>query len=422
MFKERAWKKPLVAALGLGLTLLPVMSALAAPAELSLEESIALALKNNPSLKVAQQEKDKAAWGVQEARSGQLPSLSLNHAASRNHSEAGEADNFNTSLRLSWPLYTGGRTEALIDQAGSGARAAEAGVVKARQQLRLDATTAYYNVLQAGNMVKVNEMAVANLEEHLQKVQAQFDAGAVAKTDLLRSEVELANARQNLIKAQNGHAVALASFNNIIGVPHGDKTVLKDELGYAPGDATLEDSVAAALRQRPELTQSKENIAAAKAAEKVAASGRLPTVSLSGSQNWAGNEFPGQNNTWSVGVSANWSLFDSGLTKARVEGAKTAAEKAVLQDEQTRQGIELEVRQAYLGMAEAEKRIETAKVAVDKAVEDRKIAGTKYDAGVGTNLDVIDAQLALTQADTNYTQALYDYNVGKAKLAKATGQ
>ncbi|HMM19113.1 MAG TPA: TolC family protein [Selenomonadales bacterium] len=420
---KRAWDKHLVATIGLGFTLLQTMTAFAAP-EISLDDSVAMALKNNPSISIAVSDKEKAAWGVKEAQASNGPSLSLNSSGTRGQSgpDLPSGDNFNSSIRLSWPLYTGGRTEALIEQAEKNADSAELGVTKARQQLKLDTTTAYYNVLQAGNMVKVNQQSVANLTEHLNQVQAQYEAGTVAKADVLRSEVELANAQQNLTKAQNSYDVAHAALNNIIGEPLDSQSVLKDELAYVQYDGALEDSIQQALSNRPEIGQSQNSIAAAKAGVKAADSGRLPTVSLSGSQGWSGPDFPGDDSNWSVGVTANWNVFDMGLTKSKIRQAETAADKAGQMDRQTRDSIELEVRQAYLSMKEAEKRIETSKVAVDKAVEDLKIAQTRYNAGAGTNLDVIDAQLAQTQANTNYTQALYDYNVNKAKLDKAIGK
>jgi outer membrane protein TolC len=114
-------------------------------------------------------------------------------------------------------------------------------------------------------------------------------------------------------------------------------------------------------------------------------------------------------------------LFDTNLTLSKVKQAETEVAQATEKFRQTKDSVSLEVRQAYLSMKEAEKRIETSQVAVAKADEDFKIAQVRYSAGVGTNLDVIDAQLALAQAKTNYIQALYDYNTSKAKLDKAMG-
>lgn len=424
MLRKKSFIIPAVSLLATGLLVLNTMS-LAAAAELSLDDSIALALQNNPSIKMAAADKDKADWGIKENEAGKLPSLSLANSDNRSSAAAAAAgstnDSFNTSLRLSVPLYTGGRAEGLIDQAKSTASIATIGVTKAKEQVKLDTTTAYFSVLQNSKLVEVNQQTVDNLTEHLKNVQAQFDVGTIAKSDVLRSEVELANAQQNLTKAQNAYDVSVATFNNIIGMPLDSQNTMKDDLAYVKYDMSLEDSIKMADEKRPEILQSQESINAAQSGIKIADSGKLPTVTASGSQGWTGSKFPGDNSNWTVGVSANWDIFDAGVTNAKIKQAKAGMDKANENDQQIRTGVELEVRQAYLSMKEAEARIETSKVAVDKANEDLKASQAKYYAGVGTNLDVIDAQVALTQAETNSTQALYDYNVNQAKLQKAIG-
>ena len=394
------------------------------PSELSLDDSIAIALKNNPSIKMAALDKEKAEWSIREAEAGKWPTLSL--AGDQTYASAAApgvlaGDSGGVSLHATWPLYTGGRTEGLIEQARLNADIANQGIAKAISQLRLDTTTAYYNALQARNMVKVNQETVDNLAEHLKNVEAQYAAGTVAKADVLQTEVQLANAQQNLTKAQNDYDVAEATLNKTIGLPMGARNILKNELTYVKYDKSLDESIQMALKNRPEVFQAKASIDAAEAGVKVAGSNRLPTISLTGADGWSGNSFPGQDNSWTLSLTASWDIFDAGLTKAKVKEAQTAVDTAIQSDIETRQELELNVRQAYLSMKEAERRIETSRVAVDKAQEDLKIARTKYYAGAGTNLDVIDAQLALTQAETNYTQALYDYNTNKVKLEEATG-
>lgn len=422
MLRKRLFVIPAVSMLATGLLVLNTMS-FAAAAELSLDDSIALALQNNPSIKMAAADKDKADWGIKENEAGKLPTLSLSNSNNRSSGATGDSssDSFNTSLRLNVPLYTGGRTEGLIDQAKSNANIATVGVAKEKEQVKLDTTTAYFSVLQNSKLVEVNQQTVDNLSEHLKNVQAQFQVGTIAKSDVLRSEVELANAEQNLIKAKNTYEVSIATFNNIIGLPLDTQNTMKDDLAYVASDISLEDSIQMADEKRPEILQSQETINGAKAGIKIADSGKLPTVTASGSQGWNGSKFPGDTNNWSVGVSASWDVFDGGVTNAKIKEAKANMDKVNQSDQQIRTGIELEVRQAYLNMKEAEARIDTSKVAVGKATEDLKASQAKYYAGVGTNLDVIDAQVALTQADTNATQALYDYNVNKAKLQKAIG-
>ena len=242
MGSKRAVNKVLAAVFVLGFTLMTAAGAWAAPVRLSLEESVALARQNNPALKMARQDWEKAAWGMTAAQAGKWPSLSLAQSAVRSRGPVGidSADVFGISLRLSWPLYTGGRAEALIDQARHGAHAAELGMVKAEQQLRLDTAIAYFNALQARNMVKVNTQATANLNEHLAAVRAQYEVGAAARADLLRSEVELANAQQNLTKAQNAYDVAIAALNNIVGLPLAETAVLLAAAGLPVMETVME--------------------------------------------------------------------------------------------------------------------------------------------------------------------------------------
>ena len=414
---------PLVPMLAMGLFALNSAISVASAAELSLDESIVMALKNNPAIQMALADEEKAKWGIKENEGGRLPTLSLSNSSNRSLNVAGAEpnDSFSTSLRLNWSLYTGGRVEGQINQAKSNAHIASLGVVKAQEQVKLDTATAYFNVLQSRNLVAVNQQTVDSLAEHFKNVQAQYEVGIIAKSDVLRSDVELANAQQNLTKAQNTYDLAVANFNNVTGMPLELQHVMKEELAHVKYEMSLEDSIKMALEKRPEIAQSQDTIDIAKTGIAIADSGRLPTVAVSAVDGLSGSEFPGKNNNWSIGVSANWNLFDAGVTNAKVKSAKASVDKAEFGDAQLRSGIELEVRQAYLSMKEAEARIETAQVAISKGEEDLKASQAKYYAGVGTNLDVIDAQMALTQANTNGTQAYYDYNVSKAKLKKAVG-
>ena len=429
MIEQHGWKRRLAAALVGGVLLTGTVTGLAAPVELSLEESIALALKNNPAIKISEADRDKARWVVREAQAAKGPSLTINHTASRLQPAPSEShpnpvikDNFDNKLSMSLPLYTGGKLEATVDQAKVGLKVADLGIAKSRQQLKLDATSAYFSLLQTRNLLKVSQDSVNDLAAHLKNVQAQYEVGTVAKSDVLRSEVELANAQQSLIKAQNSYDVAMASLNNVVGLPLDTDIKLKEELKYEKFARSMGDSIQYALTNRPDVAQADAGVDSAKASVKIARSGQLPTLAFSGSNDWNDSDFPGaKNSNWSLSLVASLNLFDTGLTHAKVKESQSGVAKATEQARQTRDSVALEVRQAYLGMKEAEKRIDTSSVAVTKAEEDFKIAQVRYNAGVGTNLDVIDAELALAQAKTNYIQALYDYNTGKAKVEKAMG-
>jgi outer membrane protein TolC len=148
----------------------------------------------------------------------------------------------------------------------------------------------------------------------------------------------------------------------------------------------------------------------------------LPTISFKGTQDWYDqNLYGAKNSNWMISLNTSLNIFDSGLTQAQVKQAQYGTDTAMKQARQAMDSVALEVRQAYQSMREAEKRIDTNKLAVEQATEDYKIAEYAFHVGVNTNQDVINAELALTQAKTNYIQALYDYNTSKAQLDKAIG-
>lgn len=436
------WKKHLAAALAGGFFLLNTATSFAAAVELTLDDSILLALKNNHTIKMADADKNVAEGKLSEAKSANKPIVSFVHTDTRLQTapSAGATlnpvdktvikfpipstikDNFDNKLTLTLPLYTGGKVEGIVGQAEAGLKVADLGVDKAKQQIKLDATNAYFGVLQARNMLDLSRESMDRLDAHLKNVQAQFNVGTVAKVDVLRSEVELANAEQTLIKAQNAYDLAIAALNNVLALPLDTQVKLTDTLKYEAYTQSLEDCIKYALANRPDLEQTKLGIDVAKEGIKVAKSGNKPTVAFSATEDWNKKDFPGfDNNNWMLNLQASINVFDSGTTKAKVNQADHGLIKAQEQARQTSDLVQLDVRQSYLSLREAEKRIATSQVAVEKAEEDYKIAQVRYSSGVGTNLDVMDAQVALTQAKTNYVQALYDYNTSKAKLDKAMG-
>jgi len=428
MIKQTHWKKPLAVALTVGFLVLNTAVVMAAPVELSLEDSIALALMNNPTIKIANAEKENANWGITAAKGAKLPSVGLSHSDKHSNSPVsdtntgGAKNTFSNSISLSLPIYSGGSIEAQIEEAKLNLKVNEVGMDKSRQQVKLDATTGYFSILGAQNSLKVSQESVSMMEDHLKNVKAQYSVGVVAKSDVLRSQVELANDQQTQISNQNAYDLAVSKFNNIIGLPLDTEVKLKDELKTGTYALSLDDSIKYAMIHRPDVAQADYNVDIAKQGVKVAESGKLPTVNFSANQGWSDSTFPGtKDNGWSIGLTSTWTPFDSGVTNAKIKQSDASLTKAKLTAQQAKDSYQLEVRQYYLSMNEANKRIENSQVAVENAQEDFKIAGVRYSAGVGTNTDVIDAQVALTTAKNNYIQAMYDYNTSKANLDKAMG-
>jgi len=427
MIRQTHWKKRLVTALTGGFLMLNTVVGLAAPVEMTLEESIAMALKNNSAIKLANMARDSAEQAIDIAKGAKGASVTLTHSDKRikayNSSNiAYNTNNFANNITVGMNLYTGGQTESAIESAKLSLKVSDLSVEESKQQIKLNATTTYFNVLQTQNAVRVDQETVDQMTAHLANVQAQYAVGTVAKTDVLASQVALANDQQVLTKARNAYDVAVASFNNVVGLPLSTDVILKDNLKHEKYTMSFADSIKYAMEHRPDAIQAKYNIDIAKETVKGAQGAKLPTVAAAASTGWSDTNFPGtDNNTWSIGLTATWTPFDAGVNNAKIKKADSAVRTATETAKQTKDTIELAVRTAYLTMTEAEKRIDTSLVTVEQGQENLKIAQVRYSAGVGTNTDVIDAQVALTTAKMNYIQALYDYNTGKANLEKAMG-
>lgn len=399
---------------------------------LNLDDAMLRAFRTNPTVSIAQYELDSARASYNAARQSRGISISASHQTKRYGNDdavevngnwtKGIGNKHSNGLTASLPIFTGGKLSGQIQKAKANFKYNEIGVQRTYNEMRSTVTSGYFDMLQADNMQKLSAESVTRLEDHLKNVQAQYDVGVVAKADVLRSQVELADAKQDLIKAENQYQLAEASLNRIVGLPMDTNLKLDNILVYTAYDRTMEDCLAYAAEHRPELEQAKQNVEAYKGALKVARSGHMPQVAASASQSWSDTNWPGdENGNWGVGVSVEMNVFDTGVTLSKIHGAEADLKNAEETYRDTVDSVNLDVRNNYLSLREAEKRIGNTKLAVEQADEDYRIAQLRYMSGVGTNTDVLDAQVALTKAKTNYTQALYDYNTSKTALETSIG-
>lgn len=410
--------------------------------ELNLQEAMERAFNTNPAINIAGYNVKSAKASLDAARSSHLLSITAQHQTQRGGSDderlqqkynpvsgdfepvmtKGIGNQHSNSLTASIPIYTGGKIRGTVRQAKANYNSVLEGKQKAYNDMRATVTNGYCDLLQAGNMQQLGRESVQRLEDHLKNVQAQYEVGVVAKVDVLRSQVELSNAKQSLIQAENAYQVAEANLNRIVGLPMDTTLKLDNILTYSEYAEDMAYCLDYASQYRPELEQARQGVEAAKGALMVARSGYMPQISASASQSWSDTNWPGdENGEWGVGVGVSLNVFDSGVTWSKINGAK--ADLAVAEEtyRDTVDAVNLDVRNCYLNLREAEKRIGTTETAVSQAEEDYRIAQVRYMAGVGTNTDVLDAQVALTQAKTNYLQAMYDYNTSKTDLENAMG-
>ena len=392
----------------------------------TLDETIQRALENNRTIKESIAEREQAYWRLSEARRQTNPQLSWNFDGYRAGGLAygGRDGNYFTNAgSISVPIYHGGQLKEGRRSARYALSAADLSLEDTLQTVRLQSTVYYFNVLQYRNLIDVYEEEVVTLQEHLRNVNAQFRVGTVAKVDVLESQVELANAQQNLVNIQNQYDIAVAELNNYIGLPADTIIRPQDTLAYNQYNLKLGDCTSYALENRADAAMADYAVKQAESAKKSAKAGYRPSVDASISKGITTEHlFSGKtSDQWTAGISASWTIFDGGITSAQVHEAEAALVRAQEVAAQTREQIQLEVQSYFLQLRAAEKNISTTRASVTLAEENYKIAQVRYAAGVGTNLDVMDASRKLTEARSNYFTSLYTYNTAKASLDRYMG-
>ena len=395
--------------------------------DINLEDSVQRAFANNRTIKQAAANRESAFWSLSQARRQSNPTVSWSMSGNYLGGRANRGNNYDyswsNSASVSMPLYTGKRLEEGREAARLALNLADLNLENTLQGIRMQATSYYYDILHTRNMIDVEQSSVRTLQEHLDNVNAQFRVGTVAKSDVLYSQVRLANAQQSLISAQNNYDNAVARLNNFIGLP--TDTILRpqEQLAYSKYDLTLESCTAYALENHPSCAIADYQLRQAQANRRALKSGYRPSVNAVASKNFSGKE-PFHDNlseSWTAGVSMSWNIFDGGLTSSSIKEADASLTSTEEAAAAVRETIQLNVQVAFLDLRAAEKNIATTAIAVERAQEDYKIAQVRYAAGVDTNLAVMDAEEKLTEAKTNYYYALYSYNTAKADLDYAMG-
>ncbi len=403
----------------------------AAAMDIDLKGAVTTAIQNNRDITIAELKRREAEADVSAVAAKKNPSVSYSWQRNQYPTQVvttalgtqSSNHGYSQGINVSWPIWTFGKVEGAIDAARYQKNIADLTVYKTEADTKLAAVQAYYQYLEAVKLAEVQAQSVTDYASHLNNVQQQFDAGIVAKLDVLSSNVSLANAKQKSIAADNTRDVAEANLNNIMRVPMNTTLNPLDKNFPEPEfDLTMEQAILMAQKYRWELVEADYGVKVAEASLRSAKAGYLPTVSVGGGYNWKEASVTAvDKDDWAVQGGLSWSLWDGGATQASVKKADAAVKTAQETLLQAREKIELEVRQDYLNVLSYKEQIRAAEASVAQAEEAYKIATVRYSSGVGINLDVLDAELALNTARTNYITALYNYNIGLATLEHAMG-
>ena len=393
-------------------------------------ECTAIGLSQSPRIVIATQRAIEAREKVAARRGIRLPQIEFRTEAQkydwlapnkRNILGGGTTDVY-SALNLSMLLFSNGRAEANIDSATARFYAFQEDLRRARQDVALDVNTSYHNVLRLEAILASREEAVKQMEHYLTVARRKQDIGKAPKLDVLRAEVQLADVTQARLLTRNQLEVARLELLNAMGIQDQGVSVnpVKDT-NPAPSFAEPDAFIQEALNKNPEYLKSQYLVQAAERDVRVARAEFGPNVSLIASYNREGSDIPDIAN-WNAGVALSVPLFTGGITRARVGEAKAVVEQNKSATELVSQRMTLAVRSAVLSTQDAAGRLTVSQKTVEQAQEALTIAQEKYAAGLGSPTEVIDTQVALVQAQTNYSQALYDGKVALAALDYAIGR
>jgi outer membrane protein TolC len=407
------------------------------PNVLTLDEAVLTALANHPNLKAARERVAAQEAVLGQQMSAYFPTVALSnlYRTSQTSSDGGAdsaSDFYNSQFTFNFILYNFGKREGAVQAArdtlsatGYNYRATVDGVV-------LGAKQSYYLLLGTIAIVKVRDETVKNRELLVKQARGFYEVGTRAKIDVARADANLYNAQADLIQAQNNVKLAWVTLKNALGLRELAERPLVEEAIITTIPYTLEQSRELAYANRPELKSFEAQLKAQDQNIAVARRGHLPDLTIDtfyGRRHVSNetvngkqlNTFPLQP-AWSVNLNLNIPIFDGFRTTNRVEETLRNYHVIKAQEEAQRQQVALDVESAYLRLVELQERIKANESAANAAKENLDLANGRYQVGVGSIIEVTDAQTLYTDAQTTYVRALYEYKIADAQLVRAIGQ
>ena len=405
--------------------------------ELSLEDAFKLTLKYNKSLQAAIEEKE-AARGTQLASSAAiLPSVTASADYTRLDKvssfsvggmkiQAGDIDNYSANLTIVQPIYQGGAIPARLKLGKLAKLLADQSVNLAMQDVTFELARSYYDVVLSQHLYAISDDAVRSSMANLESVRQKRKAGVASDFDVLRAEVDLSNFEADLIKSRNAVSVSKLNLLKVMGVSQDSDVRLSDELVYVPVRAELEEAVAVASQNRPELMQRELDIRTLEENLRISRSTWLPSVSGIYVNRWAKPD-PHNSSTidwghaWNAGVSAQLDLFTGFAREGQIVTDKARLRQAQIGLVDTQENVMLELRRAIFSIADADEFVQSQRLNLERATEGLRLAEVGYKEGINTQVEVLDAQAALTKARSLYYEAIYSHTIARLGLQRAKG-
>ncbi|AFZ08518.1 outer membrane efflux protein [Oscillatoria nigro-viridis PCC 7112] len=423
---------------------------------ITLQQAIDLARRNSQVLQIAGQQVEQSRSALREQQAALYPDLNFQMDASRSVTAGGElgirarqrqfnfeasrgqpareagpnfgSNSLNSTLQLNYDVDLFGRRRANIRAAEEQLRLRELDVERQAEELRFDTAEAYYNLQNADGQVAIRQASVRNAQQSLRDAEALERAGVGTRFAVLQAQANLANEVQQLSVARRDQRVAQRRLAEILNISQSANLTAADPVEQAGSwRLSLEESIVQAFKNRPELEQQLVQRDISKQQRRSIQAGRLPQLSVGGSYNVLGIDpddparfaTRGWADGYSIRASLTWSIFDGGAANARVRQRDADIAIAESRFDQLRNQVRREVEQAYFGLESSFENIETSEAGVLQSREALRLARLRFQAGVGTQTDVIQAETDLTRAERNRLSAIVTYNLGLSSLQRA---
>lgn len=410
---------------------------------LTLEEALKTAHEQNPDVQAALFRVEQASAMLRQVKSGWYPQLSLSGGYSRTDNPAqaffmtlnqrqatlekdfnnpADTENFRGTVAVRMLLADGGVRGLAQKMARMNEQAREALLDAARNELTYVVTEAYYQSLQAGEFIAVQKETIGSVEENLRVAKARFDAGSAIQTDVLNLEVQLAQAREQLIQAVNRQRLAVAALNMAIGVDMATTDGLSsaqdpDDLNPPPAEIDTD-----LLEQRPELIAALFQLQAAEIDTRKSQRSRLPKLMAFGSVDFDSDEVSQFTDSYLAGVMVEWDLFTGFRSEATAEEAQAREAEVRAGLDSLRNHLTLDLRNAHFNALEAWERLDVVRRSRTSAEEALRITRQRYEQGAAEITELLTAQVGLTSTQTRSAAAQYDYVIALANLRRALGE
>lgn len=407
-----------------------------------LQDAIEAALKANLGIKRTQEEIHAAEAVRHSSMTKFLPTLGASYTYIHRNEErtspsllsgrdivSSPQDQYTFATTFTQPIFTGFGLINEYKLAELGLDRAEVSAKLTRQNVILDAKNAYFSVLKSQKLLDVAHQTVASIASQKEVSENFYKVGLSPLNDLLQSQVQLANAKQQLTIAQNNLEIARAQFNTVLRRPVNMPVLLVDELDYSSFQESLDSSLDIAQKNRLEIQVADLDIEVAEKQVKLTEKDYFPSVNLTGTYARTGDDWDAHGGEgisdsagWNVQATASWDFWQWGRTGYGRREKLARLSQSKYRKTEVLDNINLEVKQSYLRTKEAEQNIVTIEKAVEQAKENLRITEEQYKEQVATQTDVLVAQTLLTQTMTNYFSALYDFKIAHAVLMRALGR